>query len=286
MESLIITTEETSDLPLNLIKEYDIKICSVDYYVNGFEYNSQTNSFTQKQFFENMRKGADVKITQVNQQKAYTFLEKYAKTGKTVLHLSFSSGLSGTYNSFKYAVDELNKKYNNNCFVVDSLCASAGQGLFVLLVAKKAKESDITIEKLIEYANEIKFKINHIFTVDDLKYLVKGGRVSKTSAKLAGLLHIKPLMHVDNEGKLVATNKVFGRKLVIKKMFEKMTNNYDPYYADILICEADCENDAKTLAKMVENYYGLAPTIVPLDYFIGSYSGPGTLALFYVGDKR
>ena len=286
MDNLIITTEETCDLPKHILEQYNIKVCSVDFYVDGYEYNSESNTFTQKEFFEKMRKGADVKTTQVNQKSAYDFLQSSLQSGKDVLHLSFSSGLSGTYNSFKYAAAELNKIYNNKCYVLDSLCASAGEGLFVLLVAKKSMEEGMTIEKLIEYASSIRYRINHIFTVDDLKYLVKGGRVTKTSAKLAGLLHIKPLMHVDDEGKLVAIGKVFGRKLVIKKMFEKMTENYDPYFADIFICEADCEDDAKALAKLVKDYYGLTPEIVPLDYFIGSHSGPGTLALFYVGDKR
>ena len=233
-----------------------------------------------------MRKGADAKTTQVNQQKAYEFFDELMKQGKDILHLSFSSGLSGTHDNFLLASRDVNVKYKNKCYVVDTLCASAGQGLLVLLVAKKAIEDGITIQKLIAYAEEVRYKINHIFTVDDLKYLVKGGRVSKTSAIFANILHIKPLMRVNNDGKLEVTNKVFSRKLTIKRMFDKMTQNYDPYFADIFICEADCHEDAEFLAKMVEANYGLKPTIVPLDYFIGSHSGPGTLSLFYVGDKR
>lgn len=286
MENLIITTEETCDLPKKILEEFGIITSSVDYFVDGEEFNTQTNHMEEKEFYDKMRKGADVKTTQVNQQKAYSFFDDLMKTGKDILHISFSSGLSGTHDSFLFAMKEINKKHQNKCYVVDSLCASAGQGLLVLLVAKKAREKDMTIQKLIDYANEIKFRINHIFTVDDLKYLVKGGRVGKTSATLANILRMKPLMRVNGEGKLEVTNKVFSRKLTIKKMFEKMTYNYDPYFADIFICEADCFDDAENLAKLIQNNYGLSPTIVPLDYFIGSHSGPGTLSLFYVGDKR
>ena len=286
MDNLIISAEATCDLPQKILEEYGIKTSSVDYFVDEEEYNTQNNNIEEKEFFNKMRNGANVKTTQVNFQNAYDFLEALLKTGKDVLHLSFSSGLSGTCDNFVLASKELSSKYKNKCVIVDSLCASAGQGLFVLLVAKKAKEDGMTFEKLVHYAEELRYKINHIFTVDDLKYLVKGGRVSKTSATIANILRIKPLMKVDDYGKLVVTNKVFSRKLTIRKMFEIMKKNYDPYFADIFICEADCNEDAKYLSKLVENNYGLTPTIVPLDYFIGSHSGPGTLALFYVGDKR
>lgn len=286
MENLIITTEIICDLPKEVLEKYNIKVCPVNYFVDGYEYNTETNLMPATQFYANMRNGADVKTTQVNQNEAYNFLNEHIKSGKNILHLSFSSGLSGTCNSFVYTAKELNKKNDNKVYVIDSLCAAAGHGLFVLLVAKKAQENDMTLEKLIDYANEIKLKIQHIFTVDNLKYLVKGGRVSKTSAKLANLLQIKPLMKVDNDGKLVVTNKIFGRKLVIKKMFDIMTKNYKPQCADIFICHADCECDAQKLSKMILEYYGIEPTIVPLNYFIGGHSGPGTLSLFYVGDER
>ena len=286
MEDLVITTEESHDLSSKMIEQLGIKVCAVDYYVDGYEFNSQTNHVEPKEFYENMRKGADVKTTQVNQQNAHDFLESILKTGKTILHVSFSSGLSGTYQSFCYAAQDLNKKYPNKCFILDSLSVSGGQGLLLTLISKKAKEENMTIEKLFDYCNQIKCKINHIFTVDDLKYLVKGGRVSKASAKIAGLLHIKPLLKVDNDGKLVATGKVIGRRLAIKKLFETMIENYDPHFADIYISHADSEEDAKKLANMIFDYYGLTAQILPLDFFIGAHSGPGTLALFFVGEKR
>ena len=286
MGNLIITTEIICDLPKEVLEKYNIKVCPVNYFVDGYEYNTETNLMPASQFYANMRSGAEVKTTQVNQNEACSFLTKYVKSGNNVLHLSFSSGLSGTYNSFVYAAKEINTKSEKKVYVIDSLCAAAGHGLFVLLVAKKAQENNMTLEKLINYANEIKLKIQHIFTVDNLKYLVKGGRVSKINAKLANLLQIKPLMKVDTDGKLVVTNKIFGRKLVIKKMFEIMTKSYNPHFANIFICHADCKGDAQKLSKMILDYYGIESTIVSLNYFIGGHSGPGTLSLFYVGEKR
>ena len=285
MKNLIISTEDSADIPKDLLEEYGIKVCPMQYFVDDKEYDTESNHMPASEFYGKMRAGADVKTTQVNYVKATEFLENLAKTKNYVLHLSFSSGLSGTANNFALAQKELNEKYNNKIAVVDSLCASAGQGLWVLQIAKKAQEN-ITFEELVKFAEDLKLKINHIFTVDDLKYLVKGGRVNKTSAFIANVLHIKPLMYVDNDGKLAVLQKIFGRKLTIKKIFDKMVANYDPYYGDIMISQADCLKDAEALAKMIEEHFGLKPTIVPLDYLIGCHSGPGTLALFYVGDKR
>ena len=286
MNNLIISTEATSDLPQEIINKYDLQIAPFEYFVNGETYNTKTNDMSAHDFYQKMRDGADVKTTQINYQNAKEFLEELLKTGKDVLHICFSSGISGTCNNFKQAAEELNGVYQNKCRVVDSLCASAGEGLLTILVCKKAQEDGMTLDLLADYAEEMKYRINHIFTVDDLKYLVKGGRVSRGSALVAGLLHIKPLMNVDNDGKLAVTNKIFSRKLAVKKIFDKMALNYDSAFGDVLICHADCDGDAQTLKKLVDDKFGTNTIIVPLDYLIGCHSGPGTLSLFYVGDKR
>lgn len=286
MKNLIISTEDSADLPKDILEEYNIKICPMNYYVDEKEYDTETNHMQATEFYGKMKAGADVKTTQVNYSKATEFLTNLAKTGNYVLHLSFSSGLSGTAGNFLLAAKELNEEYSNKIAVVDSLSAAGGQGLWVMEIAKKAQEENMTFEKLVKYAEDLKLRINHIFTVDDLKYLVKGGRVNKTSAYIANILHIKPLMYVDNDGKLAVLQKIFSRKLTIKKMFEKMVANYDTHFGDIVISQADCLKDAEALAKMIENHFGLKPMIVPLDYLIGCHSGPGTLALFYVGDER
>ena len=286
MNNLIICTEDSADLPKDILEEYGIKVCAMKYFVDGKEYDTETNHMPANEFYGKMKSGADVKTTQVNIDIATKFLQELTKTGKDILHLGFSSGLSGTFDNFVSAKNEIQKNFSNKIEIVDSLCASAGQGLWVLEVAKKSQEPDMTFEKLVQFAKDLRLKINHIFTVDDLKYLVKGGRINKASAYLANVLHIKPLMYVNNEGKLAVLQKVFSRKLTIKKIFEKMVENYDPYFGDIMICQADCLKDAESLGKMVENHFGLKPIIVPLDYLIGCHSGPGTLSLFYVGIER
>ena len=286
MENLIISTEDSAELPKDILEEYGIEVCHMQYYVDGQEFDGKTNRLQASEFYGRMRAGADVKTSQVNYICALNFLTNLAKTGKQVLHLSFSSGLSGTCNNFMLAKKELEKDFSGKIEVVDSLCASGGHGLWVLEVAKKSKEEGMTLEKLAKYAEDLKLKINHVFTVDDLKYLVKGGRINKTSAFFANVLHIKPLMYVDNQGKLAVLQKVFGRKMTIKKMFDKMVENYDPYYGDIIISQADCIKEAQMLAGLIEHHFGLKPIIVPLSFIIGCHSGPGTLALFYVGDCR
>lgn len=286
MRNFIISTEATSDLTIDIIEKYDIKVAPFEYFVDGYNYNTETNNMTPFEFYDEMRKGADVKTTQINYFNAKNFLYDLVKQGKDVLHICFSSGLSGTYENFKKAAEELNNEFENKCYVVDSLCASAGEGLLTLLVCQKAETEDLSIGDLVDYAEKMKMRINHIFTVDDLKYLVKGGRVSKGSAKIANFLHIKPIMNVDNDGKLAVTNKIFSRKLAIKKIFDKLTQNYDSEFKDILICQADCLKDATTLKNMITEKYDANVTIVPLDYLIGCHSGPGTMSVFYVGDKR
>ncbi len=285
MEKIIITTEETCNLSKELLDKYNIKKCDVTFWVDGVEHNSKTTDMTPQEFYGNMRNGSDVKTSQVNLQEAKDFLEPYFQQGYRILHIGFSSGLSGTYNNFKLAMSELNEKYNAHNVVIDSLCASIGQGLLVIEVAKKL-EYGMAYEKLVEYAENMKWNINHIFTLDDLKYLVKGGRISKTSATIANVLNIKPVLHTDNNGKLVSIGKVFGRQLALKNLVEKMAINYNPQFKDVFICEADCNSDAIKLADMVEKRFGIRPIILPLTYFIGCHSGPGTISLFYVGDKR
>ena len=286
MNNILISTEASSDLTKDLIKKYNIKITHFEYFVNEQMFNTGTNDMPSQKFYESMKNGADVKTTQINFYEAKNYLENLLKTGKNVLHICFSSGLSGTYENFVKASIELNSIYTNKCKIVDSLCAAGGEGLLTILACKKIEENEISLENLADYINEITLKLNHIFTVDDLKYLVKGGRVSKTSAFIANFLRIKPMLNVDNYGKLAVAGKVFGRKMAIKKIFDTMQKNYDKNYKDVFISNAGCLEDAKTLANMIKFKFNIDAQILPLSYIIGCHSGPGTLALFYIGDKR
>ena len=286
MNNILISTDSSSDLTYEIIKEYNLSVINFDYYVNENEYGNKGYTLGNQEFYEAMKKGADVKTTQINFFDAKNYLERLYKTGKDILHICFSSGLSGTYENFVKASKALNLIYNNKCIVVDSLCAAGGEGLLTVIACKKILNEEISLEDLANYLSEITMKLNHIFTVDDLKYLVKGGRVSKTSACIANFLKIKPVLNIDNYGKLAVANKVFGRKMAIKKLFDTMKNNYNKEYKDVFISHALCLEDAKILAKMIKDKLGIDAKILALSFVIGCHSGPGTLALFYIGKSR
>lgn len=286
MNNIIISTDTASDLTKEIISKHNLNVVKFEYFVNGTSYKDDNADLTSQEFYNSMKNGADVKTSQINFFEAKEYLEKLLKTGKDVLHICFSGGLSGTYDNFAKAAEELNQKYQNKCIVIDSLCAAGGEGLLVLLAQEKIKNEETTLNDLVNYINELKMKLNHIFTVDDLKYLVKGGRVSKTSAFIANFLRIKPTLYVDNFGKLAVSGKVFGKKMAIRKLFDTMKKNYNKNYKEIIISHANCEEDARTLAAMIKEEFGGEAKILPLSFVIGCHSGPGTLALFYIGDKR
>ncbi|MBO4412899.1 MAG: DegV family protein [Clostridia bacterium] len=285
MNNIILSTDTSSDLTKEIVSKNNINIIKFEYFVNGNSYKND-NDLSSTEFYNNMEKGADVKTSQINYFDAKEYLENLFKTGNDILHICFSSGLSGTYDNFAKAAEELNEKYTNKCVVVDSLCAAGGEGLLVLLAKEKLKNEEISLEDLAIYIEEIKLKLNHIFTVNDLKYLVKGGRVSKTSAFIANFLRIKPTLYVDNLGKLAVSGKVFGRKMAINKLFQTMKKNYDKNYTEVLISHANCKEDAHTLAGMIKEEFNVNAKILPLSFVIGCHSGPGTLAVFYIGNKR
>ena len=210
------------------------------------------------------------------------------ESGKDILYLGFSSGLSSTYQSGRLAAEELSERYpDRKIYTVDSLCASLGGGLFVDLVAQK-RDAGASLSEARDYAEALKLNICHEFTVDDLFFLKRGGRVSATTAIVGTALGIKPVMHVDNEGHLVKVGVARGRRASIKALFEKMKNNIIKEQSKkTYICHGDCLADAEMLRDMILSE-GLSEEVV-IGYtgaVIGSHSGPGTLALFYVGRER
>ena len=210
------------------------------------------------------------------------------KKGYDILYLGFSSGLSTTYNSSQIAANELAERYpNQKIITVDTLCASAGQGLFVYLVAEEKKKG-ATIEQAAEYANKLVPNLCHWFTVDDLVYLKRGGRISPTTAFVGTVLNIKPVLHVDNEGKLINMTKARGRKMSIRTLAEKFGEfANDKKNGTIFISHADCEDDAKMLAQTIKESYGSTVDVITnIGPVIGAHTGPGALALFFVGKER
>ena len=289
MSEYVITTDNNSDLPEEYLKDHGVGCMYLSYSMDGKNY-THGNFLPEHEFYEAMRNGSMPTTAQVNPENAKALLEPYLKEGKDILHIAFSSALSGTYNSTRIAADELLEEYpDRKIIVVDSLSASLGQGLLVWLAQQK-KELGQTLEDVVDWVEKNKLKMVHLFTVDDLNHLYRGGRVSRTTAIVGSMLNIKPVLHVDNEGKLTAIGKVRGRKKALQELVKLMDEKIGSFGADcdtIFISHGDCEQDAQYVAAKVKEKYDIKNIIInQVGATIGAHSGPGTMALFFVGDVR
>ena len=239
-------------------------------------------------FYEALRQGEEATTAAINVGQYTEALEPLLQAGKDVLILAFSSGLSTTYNSSRLAVEELGFKYpNRKIFTVDTLCASLGQGLLVWYAARE-RDRGHTIEEVREWVEERKLNLCHQFTVDDLHFLKRGGRISAATAMVGSMLHIKPVLHVDNEGHLINIGKARGRQASLKALVDRMEDTaIDPGSLTVFISHGDCPEDAQTVADMVKKRFGVQDVVINyVGPVIGAHSGPGTVALFYMGTDR
>ena len=288
MQDYILFTDCACDISPKLLAQWEVPFVSMTVKFDDEEESFQNFDRPFRAFYEKMRKGGVARTAAVNAQ---TFLEAFEpclKAGKDVLYLAFSSGLSTTYNSALIALEELRERYpERRLIAVDSLAASAGFGLFVYLVKRKRDEG-ASIEEAAAYAESIKLNVCHWFTVDDLVYLKRGGRVSAAAALVGGLLNIKPVLHTDNEGHLINMFKVRGRRAAIKALAQKYGElALDPAGGTLFISHGDCIEDAKLLKKIIMEDYGVnVALITDIGPVIGSHSGPGTLAFFFLGKER
>jgi DegV family protein with EDD domain len=284
-----IFTDATGDFPAQFAKELNVTVLPMSFTMDDKEYHyiPGNSDMPIDTFFANMRAGKVATTAQIN---AYTFIEAFEpvlKAGEDVLYIGFSSKLSGTLQSGMAAAEELREKYpNRKIKVVDSLSASLGEGLLVYYAARKQTEMDV--EALAAWTEENKLRFAHWFTVDDLVYLKRGGRISGATAAIATILNIKPVMHVDNEGYLVATGKVQGRKKSLHSLFDHMKNTVDTDMTDVVfIGHCDAEKDAEFVAGLIrEHYPDITIHIDDIGTSVGAHSGPGTVALFFVASKR
>lgn len=289
MREYVITTDNNADLPEEYYKEHNVGCMYFSYTMDGVLYK-QDSYMPEGEFYGKMRAGSMPTTAQVNPEEARLLFEPYLKEGKDILHIAFSSGLSGTYNSCRIAVEELREEYPDRIItIIDSLAASLGQGLLVYL-AQKMKEDGADMQTVAEWAENHRKNIVHLFTVDDLNHLYRGGRVSKTTAVLGGMLNIKPILHVDDEGKLIPIGKVRGRKksiLELASLMDEKLGSCKDTCDTIFISHGDCLEDAEFLAEKIKERYQIKTEIVNyVGSVIGAHSGPGTLALFFVGDVR
>lgn len=286
-----IITEDFCDLPADYIQKNNLAVLFTQFSVDGIDYTndiSAPNYLDPKSFYKKLREHGSPKTVALSMDAVKTCMERYLSQGMDVIYIAFSSALSGTFNNGRLAKEELAETYPNaKIFVVDSLSASLGQGLFVNY-AVELKKQGVSIEELYETLQRDKQKFCHYFTVDDLNFLHRGGRVSKTAAVVGSMLGIKPILHVNEEGKLIPIGKVRGRRqsleALVKKMKEKIGDNSNPV---IYISHGDCEEDAKYVQKLVKEQFGIRSFLINyVGSTIGAHSGPGTVALFFIGDNR
>ena len=289
MSEYVITTDNNSDLPESYYAEHNVGCTYLSYSMDGQNY-SHENFLPVEEFYDKMRKGSMPTTAQVNPEAAKALMEPYLKEGKDILHIAFSSGLSGSYNSARIAGEELMEKYpDRKIIVLDSLAASLGQGMIVYL-AQQQKEEGKSIDEVAQWVKDHRLNVVHAFTVDDLNHLYRGGRVSKTTAVVGGVLNIKPVLHVDNEGKLIPVGKVRGRKkslLALVDMMDQKLGSYKDSCDTIFVSHGDCIEDAQFVIDKIKEKYPIKTVLVNyVGATIGAHSGPGTVALFLLGVER
>lgn len=289
MNKYKITTDNTADLPYSYYREHDIEYMYLTYQLEGVNYG-KNNELNCKEFYDKMRNGSMPTTSQVNSEEAKEVLRPFLEEGFDILHLAFSSGLSGSYNSVRLAAEELQEEFpERKIVVVDSLCASLGEGLFVDK-AVELKEEGKTLEENAAWLEEHRKNFCHVFTVDDLLHLHRGGRVSKAAAVVGTMINLKPLLHVDNEGHLIPIGKVRGRKKSLAglvALMEERVGSWKDKNAKIFISHGDCQEDAEYVAKLVKEKFGYETFLInTIGATIGTHSGPGTVALFFMGDYR
>ena len=269
------------------MKKYQLEILQLDFIVEGEGcfHNDQADI---EKVYSKLRNGANIKTSAANISQASEAIEALFNQKKDILYLGFSSGLSSTYQTVYMAGQELMEEYPERKMIsVDTLAASMGQGLLVYK-ACQAKDSGKSLEENAQYIEEIKLKLCHWFTVDDLFFLKRGGRISGVTATVGTMLSIKPILHVDDEGHLINVSKVRGRKAAITELANRMEKlAVHPEDQDIFISHGDCIEDAEKLASIIKERFGNDRiTISYVGPVIGAHSGPGTLALFFLGEHR
>ncbi len=288
MSNYTICTDSACDIKPELLKEWGVPYRSLNLRFDGSTEELKNDQVDPTEFYAKMRAGGVAKTSAVNVEEFSETFENILKEGQDILYLGFSSGLSTTYNSARLAAEQLKEKHpENKIITVDTLSASAGFGLLLYLTLQKKNEG-ANIEEAAEYARGLVPKLCHWFTVDDLVYLKRGGRISALSAIFGTMLRFKPVLHMDNEGHLVAMSKVIGRKTSINALADKFGElAEDKENGTIFISHADCEDEAKELANIIKQKYGGTVSIITdVGPVIGAHSGPGTMALFFVGKER
>lgn len=284
-----IITDSTTDLSPELIRQMGVEVIPLEFVMGENEVYKNYPDGRElgfKEFYDRVRGGAMPKTNQINVTTYCEVIERHISEGRDVLLLCFSSALSGTYQSSTIAVAEMQEKYPDaKILTVDTKAASMGEGLLVYFAAQK-KAAGMGIEELAKWVEENQPKLCHWFTVDDLNHLKRGGRVSSAAALVGTLLGIKPVLHVDDEGRLIAMEKVRGRKQSLDALAKHLFDTIDEGETTVFISHGDCLSDAEYLADRIREKLDVQITINYIGPVIGAHSGPGTVALFFMGSHR
>ena len=289
MEDFKIITDTTADLPESYILENELGIMVVPYIMDGIP-QGEERKMEVKEFYDRMRGGMMPTTSQINPETAKEYLNGFLEESRQLLVLSFSSGLSGTCGNVSLAAREImEERPDCRIVVADTLCASLGEGLLVHKAVQLKKEGK-SLDETAQWVEAHKENLVHVFTVDDLFHLHRGGRVSKATAIVGTLAGIKPLLHVDEQGHLTAVGKVRGRKKSLQSlvdMMEKQVGSWHDKNDCIFISHGDCAEDADYVKQLVEERFGRKDFLInEIGPTIGTHSGPGTVALFFMGDVR
>ncbi len=289
MRDYIITTDNQCDLPEAYRLKHGIEQVYLSFLINDVTYDYEERTMSTEEFYDAMKNGAMPVTQQVNPENAKRFFKKQLHKGKDIIHIAFSSGLSGTYNSTYLGAQEVMEEYPDiKITVIDSLCASMGQGLLVH-EAIKGMNMGLTYDELIAWIEFNKLRLIHEVLADDLFHLQRGGRVSMASALIGSALGVKPIIHVNNEGKLIPFTKKRHKMMAIKYLASnlaekiKISDNLNT----VAISHSDCLGDAEKLAAIIKSTTPITDIIISdIGPTVGAHTGIGTIALFYFGDTR
>lgn len=289
MKQFLITTDTTCDLPEEYLDRYGIRLLPLYYNFGGIIYGEE-KILAPKDFYDKMRGGAMPTTMAVNPDTANHVFRGILKEGYDILHIAFSSGLSGSCSVATTVAREICEEIPDaKIIVIDSLCASLGEGLLVHKAAQ-LKEQGKSIDEIADWLEDNKLNLCHVFTVDDLHHLHRGGRVSKTTAIIGTLINVKPILHVDNEGHLIPLVNVRGRKKALISLVDQMEKRLEGYSGTndiVFISHGDSLEDAEFVASQIKERFGISNALINyISPTIGSHAGPGTIALFFMGKAR
>ncbi len=290
MKTYQIVTDATSDLPLELVGTLDVHVIPMHCVIDGTDYliTADNRNLSSHDFYDMLRKGAVSTTTQVNGETFKDEVRPFLKQGLDILYICFSSGLSSTFNSARIAVEDLQEEFlDRKVVVVDSLSATGGEGLLVYHAVKRMEEG-MDLETLTKWVEDNRLHLAHWFTVDDLKFLKRGGRVSGAAALVGSMLSVKPILHVDDEGKLTPVDKVRGRRKSLEELVTHMeTSAIAPAGQTVFISHGDTPEDAAYIETLVREKLGVKTVYTgPVGPVVGSHGGPGIICLFFLANER